>query len=91
MSPVERLDERLATSGVKVRCGTCGCESEWQRELKLPPQWSLSWVVVEGRSWAKYECEACKGKPREEPAKGSIEEWRKRLERDAPKKKRRKR
>lgn len=87
-----KLKARLESSGVKVRCGTCGTESDWQRELRLPPRWSMTWVVVDERSWPKYECEDCKGKSRaEKPAKGSIEEWRERLESAAPKKRRKKR
>lgn len=51
-------DERLRQSGVRYRCA-CGAESEYQREAKLPPQWTMEFTVIEDRSWPVFRCPAC--------------------------------
>lgn len=78
------LQQRLADSGVQYRCGECGKTSRWQREAKLPGQWSLTWVVIDGRSWPKFICSTCN--PRTPMTREqSLEAWRERKARSGRK------
>lgn len=52
------LEEKLGASGVLYRCA-CGAESEYQREAKLPPFWTLSYPTVGDRSYMRFACPAC--------------------------------
>ena len=69
-------DEVFLQSGVKYRCA-CGSESGFAREAKLPPMWSVRWVVFDGRSWPLYRCDRCVGAGEEHHTEAqTLEEWR---------------
>lgn len=57
-------DEALLSSGVRYRCA-CGAESDWQRDARLPPLWSVAFVMVAATATAvaqtrpRFVCPGC--------------------------------
>lgn len=75
----EEFERLLEASGVQYRCA-CGAVAPWQREAKLPPQWSLGWVTRHGRSYARYACPDCVANQHTKtPEASDLDAWRNRL------------
>jgi len=76
----------LLQSGVKFRCA-CGKESNYQRVNKLPYEWDLRFVLLDGKSVALYLCPDCvTAGRRHETKEQTIEELRAKLTRGRSKK-----